>query len=440
MKKKRFRLLFVLFAVLVIIMTGCGGNDVSTVGDEISSSKEEDNEKQATSNASQVIIGNSTELSGDWTEKWQNGAADSEFTLMSRSSTVENDGLGEFHINKSIIENHEIEDHEDGSRTYTLKLHDGLLWADGTELNAKNFVSTYLFWSAPALREMGAPANEGDKLVGYREYSSGEAKEFAGIRLIDDLTYSLTIDGENLPFYYEITLIQVPPIDINFWTSDDEIEILDDGNGVYLSKEITTAEHQDAISNARHAIPRPCNGAYEIVDYDPTAKMATAKLNPNYAGNWEGVKPTIETIIMKKINADTQFDELKTGSIDIIFQARGGEEINTGLDLEEEGGFKSFHYPRPGYGKLLFACDYGPTQFVEVRQAFAYLLDRVDFTNSFTGGYGSVVNGPYGEGQWMYQETKAELNERLNQYTYNPTEAVRLLEEGGWVLNSEGGP
>ncbi|NLY21438.1 MAG: ABC transporter substrate-binding protein [Tissierellia bacterium] len=442
MKKKHLALLLALVMVLSVTLTACGNKDKAETPEPaapVEEGGEETGGEEVVSGGNQIIIGNTTELSGDWTSEWQNGAADYEFILMSRSSTVENDAMGEFHINDSLVESHEVTENEDGSKTYTLKLRDGLKWADGNDLKAKDFVASYLLWASPAIMEMGAPGNAGDKFVGYKAYNSGEAKEFSGVKLIDELTYSVTIDAANLPFFYELPLIQVAPIDINFWTGDEEMDVLDDGNGVYLSKDFTKEEHEKAITDGRYALPRPCNGAYEIVDYDETAKMATAKINPNFAGNWEGQKPAIETIIMKKINKDTQYDELKTCSIDVIFQAGGGEEINTGLDLEAQGGYKSFHYPRPGYGKLTFTCDYGPTQFVEVRQAIAYLLDRVDFANSFTGGFGSVVNGPYGEAQWMYQETKAQLNEVLNQYSYNPDEAVRLLEEGGWTLNAEGG-
>ena len=95
-------------------------------------------------------------------------------------------------------------------------------------------------------------------------------------------------------------------------------------------------------------------------------------------------------------------------------------------------------YPRAGYGKLQFACDVGPTQFPEVRQAIAHLLDRNEFAKTFTGGFGSVVNGPYGEAMWFYQETKADLNQKLNQYAYSLDAAVELLEGGGWVYDAEG--
>ncbi|NLC04698.1 MAG: hypothetical protein GX787_10540, partial [Tissierellia bacterium] len=76
---------------------------------------------------------------------------------------------------------------------------------------------------------------------------------------------------------------------------------------------------------------------------------------------------------------------------------------------------------------------------VEVRQAIAHLLDRNDFAKAFTGGFGTVVNGPYGESMWFYQETKAELDSKLNEYTYGLDNAVALLEKAGWVLNADGG-
>ncbi|MFA7533377.1 MAG: ABC transporter substrate-binding protein, partial [Tissierellaceae bacterium] len=115
-----------------------------------------------------------------------------------------------------------------------------------------------------------------------------------------------------------------------------------------------------------------------------------------------------------------------------------GDEINQGLDLVDNGGFAFTEYPRAGYGKIQFQCDFGPTQFVEVRQALAHLLDRNDFAKAFTQGFGSVVNGPYGESMWFYQETKGELNQKLNQYPYSLDSAVELLEKGGWVLDKDG--
>ncbi|MFR4881857.1 MAG: hypothetical protein ACLUBO_17040 [Coprococcus sp.] len=37
-------------------------------------------------------------------------------------------------------------------------------------------------------------------------------------------------------------------------------------------------------------------------------------------------------------------------------------------------------------------CDFGPTQFEEVRRAIAYIVDRDEINKQLTGGYGTVVD------------------------------------------------
>ncbi len=80
----------------------------------------------------------------------------------------------------------------------------------------------------------------------------------------------------------------------------------------------------------------------------------------------------------------------------------------------------------------------GSTQFAEVRQAVAYLLNRPEFCQTFTGGFGSVVHGPYGTAMWMTRDSEELFNEKLNAYSYNPEAAVELLVSGGWTLDAEG--
>src|SRR5690606_38258755 len=125
--------------------------------------------------------------------------------------------------------------------------------------------------------------------------------------------------------------------------------------------------------------------------------------------------------IFRHITSATAMDELKTGGVDLLTHMMSGTEINAGFTLVEDGSnkFNYFAYPRAGYGKLAFVCDVYPTKDVEVRQAIAHLLDRNKFTQAFTGGFGTVVNGPYGEGQWFYKESQAALAPRLNQYAYD---------------------
>ena len=143
---------------------------------------------------------------------------------------------------------------------------------------------------------------------------------------------------------------------------------------------------------------------------------------------------------MVKSVTETEFDALKTGSIDLLNQLSDGNEINTALDLVEEGGYEVSAFERSGYGQLTFQCDFGPTQFEAVRHAVAYLLDRNDFANQFCQGHGSVVQGPYGLSMWMYKDSEELFASELDTYAYDPAKAVEILEADGWVLDENGNP
>lgn len=97
------------------------------------------------------------------------------------------------------------------------------------------------------------------------------------------------------------------------------------------------------------------------------------------------------------------------------------------------------HYSRAGYGKLGFRGDFGPVQFVEVRRAIAYCMDRAGFAKDFTGGFGGVSDGPYYTGSWMYKHA-VEHGMVLDAYATSVDSAIAALEEGGWIYDAEGNP
>jgi peptide/nickel transport system substrate-binding protein len=82
--------------------------------------------------------------------------------------------------------------------------------------------------------------------------------------------------------------------------------------------------------------------------------------------------------------------------------------------------------------------DFGPTAQAEVRRAVGYLFDRNVFLNEFLGGYGSLVNGPYGEAQWFFQETKEELAAALTNYTLDEDKANTELDNSTYKFEADG--
>ncbi len=435
-------LAILLIFVMVFSLSACKSNDVTepTQATDTTASTEVTTEGPMvpTTPMGQIIIGSTTELSGDWLPYFQNNAADYDiWKFINGQSTVDMTFAGEYVINEKTVKEYKVTDNADKTKTYTWTILDGLMYDDGTPITAKDYVASIMLWSSKVLGDIGAKNDYGLNLKGWSAFSKGETKEFAGVNLIDDSTFSMTIDAAKLPYFYELPLVSVGPTKLAYWT-DETVVIADDGNGAYFSDNFTKEAYEAKIMAARNGITMPSSGAYSVKSYDEAAKVAILEVNANFPGDYTGQKPMIQTVIYKKVLTETALDELKTGSVDLLSKMASGDEINAGLDLVDAGGFANTSYARSGYGKLVFSCDFGPTANVEVRQAIAYLLDRNDFAKAFTGGFGSVVNGPYGESMWFYQETKADLNEKLDQYAYSPEKAIELLVAGGWIFDETG--
>ncbi|MBR4027474.1 MAG: ABC transporter substrate-binding protein, partial [Lachnospiraceae bacterium] len=416
------------------LFAGCGGT-----GNNGSADGTENNGGSTSKN--QVIIGEITETSGDVTPMWANAASDYDvYNMITGLTTVAVTRDGEWvYDEKNVVEKVEETENEDGSKTWTFTIKDGLKFSNGEAINAKNYVFHYLFWGSDELIvDLGAqnvPETSIRYIKGFDAYSAGESEVFEGVHLIDDKTFSLTVDAQFLPYYYGKTLVNATPEYIQGWVPSDVV-IEETEAGAKLSDNFTAEYCGTQIEEYRYN-PTACSGPYVLTSYDPNSYSYTLTKNDTYPGNFEGQTAQIETVIYKTVEQDTMLDQLKTGAIDILLQCTDGSEISAGFDLVDGGGFNYISYPRTGYGMVSFKCNQGPTQFVEVRQAIMYLLNRTEFAKTFTGGYGSVVNGPYGLSQWMVKEYKEEV-EGLNSYAYSLDSAVKLLEEGGWVYDADG--
>lgn len=388
-----------------------------------------------------IVYGASSELSGDWgREMWTNNASDKLVReLMDDYRTVASNQGGEFVVNTTIVKDMNAVVNEDGSKTFTVTINEGLVYNNGEPITAKDFVVDTLFRCTSVAKDMGARVATADTVVGGVAFQKGEAKALSGLRIVDEYTYSIQIVAEKLPYYYDLTYADAYPMNVKYWFGAD-IDVADDGEGCYFTGDFTMENIKDDVEAARFATSdRVTAGPYNLVNYDKGAQQATLTINPNYAGNFEGVKPSIEKIVITKAEDATWADGLKTGAFNFYDTITDGDQINAALDLAEEGGFNYVQFDRAGYGKVEFQCDFGPTQFAAVRQAVAMLLDRNEFANTFCQGWGGVVNGPYSTGLWQYQESEEWLDENLNTYEYDFDGAVALLVEDGWVYNAEGG-
>lgn len=403
-----------------------------------------------------IIMGNTTDLSGKFRYAafggTNPGAADLDVQNLSTGlETVATTKEGGFEWNPTVVKSHEETMNEDGTRTYTVTIYDDLKLSDGTPVTVKNYVVFPMVFSSPVgVAAAGKDHQSGMTLEGFKTFNTYDGtegsgtKELAGLRMIDDYTYSITVSADYANYFYAISYAGRSAYDVSLWIGDADVK--DDGNGVYFTDDFY-AKEGDKYVMADHIVTAsqntdttyPYSGPYVVKSYDSADKSAVLELNPNFKGNYEGVKPTIAKVVYKKIVSSTQLEDLKAGTLDVIAGITGGDETNEALALADgsDGKYVYTHYSRAGYGKLGFRADYGPAQFTEVRQAIAYCMDRAKFAKDFTGGYGGVVDGPYYSGSWMY---KAAVDQGmiLNAYATSVDSAIEVLTEGGWVYDAEG--
>lgn len=390
----------------------------------------------------QIIYGASTEISGDWGRAmWTNNATDNMIrNLIDDYGTVTTDRDGNYIVNPTVTESIDDVLNEDGSKTFTIKVKSGLVYNNGEPITAKDFIAQTLLCCSPVAKELEITSVAYTQVAGGTEFFKGEADVVTGLRLINENTFSITILSDFVPYYYELGYCAFTPMNLNFWFGEG-IDIEDNGEGTKFTGDFTFANIGEKVKNARfQSAGRVSAGPYNLIEFDQAALTATLEINDKYAGNFEGQKPYIEKIVIVRAQDDTAIDSLKTGGFDVYDTITEGELITAALDLVEQGGFDYVQFERAGYGKIVFICDFGPTQFVQVRQAIAHLLDRVEFANTFCQGYGTIVHGPYALAFSMYKDCEEQLNDQLDQYEYSYDKAVALLDECGFNLDENGAP
>lgn len=429
---KKF-LALLLAVVMVLTMVACGEGKKKADG--------------------QVVIGSSTEASGDWAYsafvRNPNATDKAVMTLTDDMTTVDSDQHGDYGINKTVVKSYERIEEENGNVTYKFVINDGLKFNNGEAVTAENFVAWTMFVTSPAGKEMGVVSATYNMLPGGLAYRNGETNVLSAVRLYDEKTFSITIaktgeDGETsyLPYYYDITYAAMQAVNLTYWFGEGW-SVKDDGEGVYFvnadGKEFTAETVGETVTAGRFATGnRVTAGPYNLVSFDQSSREIVLEVNENYNGNFEGQKPGIQKLVIVKTSEDTVMDMITTGQIQIYSGIADGSEVNAVMDLIDAGTIDSSpsQYDRAGYGYFGFACDLGPTQFTEFRQAIAYLLDRVEFAQTFCKGWGSVVHGPYCTAFTM--TAKTDIEKKINHYDYNPEKAVELLKQAGFVYNADG--
>lgn len=400
--------------LMAVSMTACGSN--------------------SSSNENKLVVG-TQKMNGDFVEGLTNNSYDKNIRDLIHGYNpviVDNDGNIQWETAVTLNGEPTVKKNEDGSETFTVKINSGLKWNDGEAITADDYILTYVIRASKSWIDLnGNPT--GYEMVGYDDFSAGKTTTFKGVKKIDDLTFEVTISGDYLPYYWEKNFLWVYPLPKHVIAKDVEIKSNDEGTTMSKEDQSTVADY---LVNTFVKDPKVTCGPYVFEGY--TNQQVSLKINPEYAGNWEGKKPSIETIIVKAIDPDKDVDTLIAGEVDLVEGVVEGDKIKKAKDEVENEKLIASNYPRNGYGNMPVACYKDPTSDVNVRHAVAYLIDTNKIATAAMGNYGYPCISDYGAAQKVYIDNKEWVNSELNAYAFSVGKANESLDKSDYKFDKDG--
>jgi oligopeptide transport system substrate-binding protein len=224
-------------------------------------------------------------------------------------------------------------------KTFTIKIKPGWKFHNGEAITAQTYVDTWNW----ATQKANAQANAYfyDKIVGYAENQEGKTTEMAGLKVVDDNTFTVQL---STPFsQFPLTLgynafYPVPKAGLADVKAFNEAPI---GNG-----------------------PFKLEGKWE---HNQQIKLVK---NPDFAGDNKAKADTATFKIYQKI--ETAFQDLRAGTLDIMDQIPP-EEIAT---AKTEFGDRYIEKPQSTFQYLGFPLYQPAFKNKDLRHAFSQAIDR----------------------------------------------------------------
>jgi ABC-type transport system substrate-binding protein len=268
---------------------------------------------------------------------------------------------------------------------FTFKIRKGLKFGDGSPVTATDVKATYEYMLDPASGFYDGPLGSGyyNVLVGFDEYTKTEkkgedkvpaadrAKEISGIKVIDESTVEFTTTKPN-PAFVRATAMG--------WA--------------YIRK---------AGVPHRHLKPEELTtiqavGPYKFVGYTPK-KSVTIEREPMWKDNVAAGMPEDKNEnnidgfdISIGLPSDVQLQDIKSGKLDISYDAPKGSDIEA-VASDATFGKRFFSDPDAAIDYLVFKHDLPPFKDnLKLRQAVAKAVDRPAIA--------SIMGGPKVRKPW----------------------------------------
>lgn len=386
-----------------------------------------------------LVVASLTQMSGTFTTNmWGNNTADVDMRLLLHGYPTIYENLNQqYERNNVALSNLVIRDEPDGGKTYYFTVRPGLSYNDGTSITAKDYVFTILMSASPYIAQIGGTPAAFSYIKGEQDYISQPTKPFAGVRLLGEMAFSLTVTPESFPTANDLIYADIQPYP--FHVLAPGCDIVDDGEGAYISgpwsaellRETMLAPETGYLSH-----PMVTSGPYSLVSYDAETGRAELALNPRFEGNPYGQKPTIESIVFEPIANKDILNKLASGEVDLINKASARAITDA---AQATGDLASVGYDREGLTYLLVATERPAMSTVGVRQAVAYSLDVDRLIEEFLGEQGFRVYGFYGLSTIRAREYAQPINQ-IPSYNLDREAALKAVVADGYTLNEAGAP
>lgn len=345
-------------------------------------------------NAADTLIVGMSEAKGEFLPAYYSTTYDAYIVQLMFDQLLTNDKTGA--LVPQLAKSYDL---SEDKKVYTFHLRDDVKFWDGTGLTAKDVAFTLTTYADPSYD--GRYNSSVFDIVGFEDYNAGDAKELAGVKVIDDYTVSVEFVEAKVGNIYNLTGGIMP---VHYYGFEK-------GNA-------------QALKDKMAAVDIMGSGRYKMVKFEPKQYVEFVAND-----NWFGGKINVKNLICKFTTVDTYFQELEAGSIDV--QLAVPPKDDNKIQIEDIGFINTLVYSGNSYGYMGFNLRDERLADQRVRQALVYGFDRKSFVDLYYNGNAAVCNTPISQVSWAYSND-------VNQYDYNMETAIALLEEAGWKVGPDG--